>query len=165
MDLQQLAGAAAVLIGLAIAFGLLLLRALSPKPRPATAQERCYRDLRDRTLRPLPSLTEDDDAVSLSIIVPSYNETKRLPGMLEETLRYCRARRQRLRSFTFEIIVVDDGSSDRTSDCALDFATTANAPEIRVLTFEKNRGKGGAVTQVRPLEPATDIKFTLNWES
>jgi dolichyl-phosphate beta-glucosyltransferase len=67
--------------------------------------------------------------------------------MLEETLRYCRARRRKLRSFTFEIIVVDDGSRDGTSDCALDLATTTDAPEIRVLTFEKNRGKGGAVAQ------------------
>jgi dolichyl-phosphate beta-glucosyltransferase len=132
--------------------GLLALRLVSPQPRQPLPSERCFRDGITRTPQPLPSLLDSrkdgkTDQVSLSIIVPSYNETARLPGMLEETLRYCRARKRKLRSFTFEIIVVDDGSKDGTSECALDLAATTDAPEIRVLTFEKNRGKGGAVAQ------------------
>ncbi|KAI9014144.1 nucleotide-diphospho-sugar transferase [Hyaloraphidium curvatum] len=127
--------------------GLAILRMLSPTPRKPTESERCFRDCRTRTLQPLPSLLADGGTVSLSVIVPSYNETKRLAGMLTDALRYCRAREKERKGFTFEVIVVDDGSRDGTSECALDFAAAANAPEIRVLTFERNRGKGGAVTQ------------------
>ena len=47
---------------------------------------------------------------------------------------------------TWEIIVVDDGSKDNTSQLALDLSKTMK--EIKVLTFTKNRGKGGAVMQV-----------------
>lgn len=47
---------------------------------------------------------------------------------------------------TWEIIVVDDGSRDDTVKVALEMAKEIN--EIKVLVFEQNRGKGGAVMQV-----------------
>lgn len=147
-----IAGAA---IAVLILLGLVALRLASPVPRRPTASEHTYRDGLDKTNpkpKQLPSLLDDSlkDKVTLSIIVPSYNETARLPGMLEETVRFCRGYKRKHKGFTFEIIVVDDGSRDKTSECALDYAAEADVPEIRVLTFEKNRGKGGAVTQVGP---------------
>lgn len=77
--------------------------------------------------------------------------------MLKSTLDYLEKRRTQKTSkgqeFTYEIIVVDDGSRDQTAKLAQEVAVThaGQCPppsEIRVLKFEKNRGKGGAVTQV-----------------
>jgi dolichyl-phosphate beta-glucosyltransferase len=46
---------------------------------------------------------------------------------------------------TVEIIIVDDGSTDKTSSVALDLAKKYASYNIRVVTLEKNIGKGGAV--------------------
>ena len=44
----------------------------------------------------------------------------------------------------WEVLVVSDGSTDRTENVALDFAGAHPGGSIRVVTLEKNRGKGGA---------------------
>ncbi|KAI8926685.1 nucleotide-diphospho-sugar transferase [Entophlyctis helioformis] len=106
--------------------------------------------------------------VSLSVVVPAYCEEARLPIMLEETLGYLDARlAANPATFSYEVIIVDDGSKDSTTQVALSCAkshlakklalpkgTAASATaninalrEIRVMTFERNRGKGGAVAQ------------------
>lgn len=50
----------------------------------------------------------------------------------------------------YEILLVSDGSTDRTIETALAFARKhlppVSRPNLRVITLEKNRGKGGAVT-------------------
>ena len=47
----------------------------------------------------------------------------------------------------YEIIVVSDGSRDRTVDVVLEFSRKHKLDDVlRVVTLEKNRGKGGAVT-------------------
>jgi len=83
--------------------------------------------------------------VYLSIIVPAYNEKQRLPIMMEETLEYLKNRQTKDSSFTFEIIVVDDGSRDATSKVALEYSKKETTEKVRVLTLTRNRGKGGAV--------------------
>lgn len=72
---------------------------------------------------------------SVSIVIPAYNEERRLPATLD-TIRAFLSRR----GFGFaEIIVVDDGSTDATVQCA------ARTPSVRVLQNPGNRGKGYSV--------------------
>ena len=96
-----------------------------------------------RELR-FPSLN-DTSSVTLSLIVPAYNEQTRLPIMLDETLGYLEGRMRRESKFSYEIIVVDDGSRDRTVQVALDYVRRYGSDKIRLLKLHKNHGKGGAV--------------------
>jgi glycosyltransferase involved in cell wall biosynthesis len=66
---------------------------------------------------------------SLTIVVPAYNERDNLPAVLDELLAFGR---QRCRAF--EVVVVDDGSSDGTAEAV------SAAPELRVVKHERNRG-------------------------
>lgn len=76
---------------------------------------------------------------SLSIVIPAYNEERRLPATLDGITGYL-ARG----GWDFsEILVVDDGSRDRTVGAAEDF--TARAQSLRVLRNPGNRGKGYSV--------------------
>ncbi|MDQ2746541.1 MAG: glycosyltransferase family 2 protein [Acidobacteriota bacterium] len=76
----------------------------------------------------------------LSIIVPAYNEEARLGDSIGKILDYLRQT-----SPHGELIVVDDGSGDKTAEVAEN--ARAAFPEIksRVIRYEKNRGKGFAV--------------------
>ncbi len=76
---------------------------------------------------------------SLSIIIPAYNEEKRLPGTLRQVLDWLTRG-----TFSFrEVIVVDDGSRDTTARVVEEFAS-ANAC-LRLKRNPGNRGKGYAV--------------------
>jgi glycosyltransferase involved in cell wall biosynthesis len=74
----------------------------------------------------------------LSIIIPSFNEELRLPSSLERIADYIRKRRPNT-----EVIVVDDGSTDKTAVVAE--AYKENIPSLRVLSNGMNRGKGFSV--------------------
>uniref|UniRef100_A0A8R1Y062 DNA-directed RNA polymerases I and III subunit RPAC1 n=1 Tax=Onchocerca volvulus TaxID=6282 RepID=A0A8R1Y062_ONCVO len=80
----------------------------------------------------------------LSVIIPAMNEQERLPIMLNECLPYLEERQIKDDSFTYEIIVVDDGSTDETADIGY-WYTEKYEGKVRVLKLEKNIGKGGAV--------------------
>ena len=125
--------------------------------------------------------------VFMSLVVPAYNEEERMSGMLEEAVEYLQEsyghHGTKSKSSSngslqasglqgdprrgWEIIVVSDGSTDKTVQTALDFARThqlnkhaaQNGPwnatlrhgtippgTVRVVRLEENRGKGGAVT-------------------
>lgn len=76
---------------------------------------------------------------SLSIIIPAYNEEKRLPSTLERLIPWASSR-----SWKFlEILVVDDGSRDGTAAMVREFA--ARCPQLKLVTNPGNRGKGYAV--------------------
>jgi glycosyltransferase involved in cell wall biosynthesis len=77
--------------------------------------------------------------LSLSIILPAFNEQARLPSTLDRVLEYTASR-----CFSFlEILVVDDGSADRTPDIVRSYSETS--PHVRLLSNPGNRGKGYAV--------------------
>jgi len=76
---------------------------------------------------------------SISIVIPAYNEERRLPATLGAILDYlgsCEWTR-------WEIVVVNDGSRDATAAVAAEFA--AQHPGVRVLENPGNRGKGYSV--------------------
>ena len=73
----------------------------------------------------------------LTIVVPAYNEEARLPATLAEIGAWMDARR-----LDAEILVVDDGSRDRTAEIA---AEALSGRRGRVLKNGENRGKGYSV--------------------
>ena len=73
----------------------------------------------------------------LSIVIPAHNEESRLPGTLEQVFRFIEKQ-----SFASEVIVVENGSTDRTYEIAQEF-TKKNA-NLRVIQNDW-RGKGLAV--------------------
>ena len=123
----------------------------------------------------------------MSVIVPAFNEEQRLTGMLEEAVEYLQESYSQFgtksksssngtlrtssghgyQTYGWEIIIVSDGSTDKTVETALYFARTHQLNKhaaqggpwndslthgtlppgsIRVVRLEENRGKGGAVT-------------------
>jgi dolichyl-phosphate beta-glucosyltransferase len=84
----------------------------------------------------------------LSIVIPAYNEEDRLPGTLDETLGYLQRRRNKQGpAFTYEIIIVDDGSKDSTAAVALGYVKTHGIDAVRLLRLPYNCGKGRAVRE------------------
>jgi dolichyl-phosphate beta-glucosyltransferase len=73
----------------------------------------------------------------LSVVVPAYNEERRLPETLPRIVDFLRAQ-----TYPCEVIVVDDGSTDGTADVVEGIA--AEAPSVRLIKNE-HRGKGYAV--------------------
>lgn len=82
-------------------------------------------------------MTHPPLGIELSIVVPAYNEERRLPESLRQILAYL-DRQQ----YAAEVIVADDGSSDTTA--AIVERVAAQRPEVRLLRLD-HRGKGYAV--------------------
>jgi dolichyl-phosphate beta-glucosyltransferase len=74
--------------------------------------------------------------MDLSVVIPAYEEAARLGATLERILSFLAAR-----GGSFEIVVVDDGSSDATAEVAAGFAGRG----VAVHRLESNRGKGAAL--------------------
>ncbi len=74
----------------------------------------------------------------LSIVVPAYNEAHRIPASLERIFAYMDRGHA-----DFEVVVVDDGSTDGTADLVAQ--QFGHRPQLRVLVYPENHGKGYAV--------------------
>lgn len=74
----------------------------------------------------------------LSVIIPAYNEERRLPATLEAAHHYLSET-----GSEFEIVIVDDGSLDHTREVVEDFAKHHDG--IRLISYSPNQGKGYAV--------------------
>lgn len=147
----------------------LALEWYSPRIPISLESELKYRGPADDRLRALPSLEHDPAAVELSVVVPAYNETKRIKTMLQDAINYLESP-DRLTSQakiklpanvergSYEILVVDDGSKDGTAEHVLALAKelpiTSSRGQIKVVQLAKNRGKGGATRHVSPTRDA-----------
>ncbi|EME85150.1 glycosyltransferase family 2 protein [Pseudocercospora fijiensis CIRAD86] len=164
------------------------------KPEPLPCWFDNYRALKEMARRgqipPEEAYQITDAECFMTLVIPAYNEQDRLSGMLEEAVEYLEEQyghhgtksrsssngnaqatgRQGDPYRGWEIILVSDGSTDKTVKVALNFARThmLNKPPptysgpwkeqekykptnispgtIRVVQLEQNRGKGGAVT-------------------
>jgi dolichyl-phosphate beta-glucosyltransferase len=73
-----------------------------------------------------------------SVVIPALNEARRLPPYLDDVVAFFEGRGE-----PYEVIVVDDGSTDGTPD--LVEARARQAPALRLLRLPRNAGKGAAV--------------------
>jgi len=80
------------------------------------------------------------DSVYLSVIIPAYNEGKRLEGTLFDIDKYLSKQ-----NYNYEIIVVSDGSKDKTVEVVKGLAPTIK--KLKILDNKENQGKGYVVRQ------------------
>ena len=74
----------------------------------------------------------------LSVVIPAYNEEHRLGQTLTDVIAWLKEH-----SPAAELVIVDDGSRDRTGKIANSFA--AEWPDLQVLVQKRNKGKGAAL--------------------
>ncbi|MGM5488839.1 MAG: dolichyl-phosphate beta-glucosyltransferase [Nanobdellota archaeon] len=72
--------------------------------------------------------------MKLSVVIPVWNEERRIGATLDRIRDY-------LATVEYEILVVDDGSTDATARIVSEY------PGVRLLQYKRNRGKGYAVKQ------------------
>jgi glycosyltransferase involved in cell wall biosynthesis len=101
--------------------------------------------------KPIPTGVPSGEAkrnrVSLSIVIPAFNEGARLPRTFERIRHYLNSRQAGQtasdKPVTIEILVVDDGSQDNTAEVVLSWQSAL--PGLRLLSNGVNRGKGYSV--------------------
>jgi dolichyl-phosphate beta-glucosyltransferase len=89
----------------------------------------------------------------LSIVIPALNEESRIPATLTKIIAYLETADDLLPA---EIIVVDDGSTDRTAEIVRQVSSTENFP-IVLGKHPSNRGKGAAVRTGFSLSQGQDL--------
>lgn len=80
-----------------------------------------------------------DGGVDITALVPAYNEAENMKPLLEKLTADLRALGR-----TYEILVVDDGSTDGTLDALL--ALRGAIPHLRAVSFRRNYGKSAALS-------------------
>jgi dolichyl-phosphate beta-glucosyltransferase len=89
----------------------------------------------------------------LSIVIPCYNEELRLPRSIEQIERFLHDT-----GTSYELILVDDGSTDRTRK-VMNEAVTRNG-SVRIEALPHNRGKGRALAEGVAAAKGTEILIT-----
>src|SRR6476659_1426037 len=74
----------------------------------------------------------------LSVVFPVYNEEEKVPILLEEITKALAGQ-----PWSYEIVAVDDGSSDRSLQVLRE--QKAKYPSLRIIAFEKNAGQTAAL--------------------
>lgn len=78
--------------------------------------------------------------MKLSVIMPAYNEEKHIEGAIEEAIKAL----EKI-GLNYEVVVVNDGSRDRTAKKVLNCAKKYNA--IKLVSYDENKGKGFAIKE------------------
>src|SRR5450759_818851 len=91
--------------------------------------------------------------LELSIVVPCYNEEQRLPRTIEQIERYLAGK-----GVSYELILVDDGSTDGTRKI-MDAAAERNR-FVRLEALPHNRGKGRALAEGVAVAKGAEILVT-----
>lgn len=81
-----------------------------------------------------------DTDIRLSVVIPAFNEARRLPRTLEDVLGYL-ARQ----SYGAEVVVVDDGSTDETARLVREWPAPPNVLRLVTHADGRNHGKGATV--------------------
>ena len=81
---------------------------------------------------------KDETPLMISIVIPAYNEKRRIQGSLSEVFAFMNDS-----GIAYEIVVVDDGSADGTGRIVEHIAK--NVRDVRLVRYEKNKGKGHAL--------------------
>lgn len=76
----------------------------------------------------------------LSVVIPAYNEEESILGTLREVAKYLSGR-----GYRFEVLVVNDGSTDSTREKIR--LAAVEYPQIRLIDMPRNSGKGEAVKE------------------
>ena len=72
----------------------------------------------------------------ISILIPAYNEEKRIKPFLKELKAFLKTFKK-----PYEVLLVNDGSTDKTVDVVKSYSI----PNLRIVSHERNRGKGAAI--------------------
>jgi dolichol-phosphate mannosyltransferase len=83
------------------------------------------------------------DAIDLSIVLPTFNESRNIVAVIQELDEVL----GRLSGISYEILVVDDDSPDRTWELAFDHASKAGLTHVRVMRRQAERGLATAVVR------------------
>jgi dolichyl-phosphate beta-glucosyltransferase len=75
----------------------------------------------------------------LSVVIPCFNEARKIENDIQAALEYLSTR-----AYSFELILVDDGSTDGTAGILVEYALACSS-SIRPICYQPNRGKGYAV--------------------
>lgn len=91
-----------------------------------------------QNMKPIPPSEQSSSPASLSVLLPAYNEEACIEGVIKEIATVMRGMGQ-----PFEIVVVDDGSTDATAARLQDLR--GEIPELRVLRLTVNSGQSAAL--------------------
>lgn len=100
------------------------------------------------TLKAYPELQKRFEAAECCILVPTFNNDKTLENLIRNLL-----------GFTSNVLVVNDGSTDETSEILQKF------PDLETLEFTENRGKGAALNEGFKLAGQLGFKYAISIDS